>query len=267
MHFSFVQPILSCESRYVESRWKRSREFLQISFWDISSAHCGLWNALSVLQFCRSEHLEVAPSWWRSSGLRKGPIAIGENVGWLHFLSRDVHKCKTQFLDSNKEGILGIALSELFRITRTTQRWPFHESLLFILHWMVCRRYCAANQLEVLVDEDDSRSSSQVRQYGNFLLVSQLHVAIQTLWSQCLFSSALCEQTDGFVHFQRDMICVYVFVCVFVLILASNRHLHTTGQQVSMFFHWCFRSQVRNVFDFLNTRTGLLLWQKQVSLF
>ena len=32
------------------------REFLQISFWDISFEHCELWNALSVLQFCRAEH-------------------------------------------------------------------------------------------------------------------------------------------------------------------------------------------------------------------
>ena len=34
---------------------------------------------------------------------------------------------------------------------------------------------------EVLVGEDDSRSSSRVREHGSFLLVSQLYVAIQTL--------------------------------------------------------------------------------------
>ena len=46
---------------------------------------------------------------------------------------------------------------------------------------MGCRGYFAANRLEVLLDEDDSRSSSRVREHGSFLLVSQLHVAIQTL--------------------------------------------------------------------------------------
>ena len=46
---------------------------------------------------------------------------------------------------------------------------------------MGCRRYFVANRLEVLVDEDDSRSSSQALELGDVLLVSQLHVAIQTL--------------------------------------------------------------------------------------
>ena len=45
--------------------------------------------------------------------MRKRPIAIGENVGWLHFLSRDVHKCSGQFLHSNKEGTLSIAPLEV----------------------------------------------------------------------------------------------------------------------------------------------------------
>ena len=47
---------------------------------------------------------------------------------------------------------------------------------------MGCRRYFVANRLEVLVDEDDSRSSSsQALELGDVLLVSQLHEAIQTL--------------------------------------------------------------------------------------
>ena len=33
---------------------------------------------------------------------------------------------------------------------------------------------------EVLVDDDDSRSSSRAHEHENFRLVSQLHVAIQT---------------------------------------------------------------------------------------
>ena len=86
-------------------------EFLHNLFRDISSARCGPRNALSVPQFCRAEHHEVAPSRWRSAGLRKRPIAIDENVGWIRFPSRDVHKCNRLFLDSNKEGIQSIALT------------------------------------------------------------------------------------------------------------------------------------------------------------
>ena len=56
-----------------------------------------------------------------------------------------------------------------------------------------------------------------------------------------------------------NMICVYVFVCVFVLIRTSNRHWHTTVHKVSPFFHWRFSSHVRNIFNLLNTRTRLLL--------
>ena len=38
------------------------REFLQVSFWDISSVHCGPQNALSVRRFRRAEHRGVSPS-------------------------------------------------------------------------------------------------------------------------------------------------------------------------------------------------------------
>ena len=53
MHFTSVQPILSYESRYAGSRWKRSY---------ISCARCGPQNALSVRRFCRAEHIGVSPS-------------------------------------------------------------------------------------------------------------------------------------------------------------------------------------------------------------
>ena len=141
-------------------------------------------------------------SWWRSSGLRKHPVATDENFGWIHFLSRDVHKCNRQFLDSNKEGILSIALWDLFRIARTSLHCPFHESSLLIRHWVGCRRYFVANRLEVLVDEDDSRFSSQALELGSFLLVSQLHVTILTHWSQCLFPRAVWTNR-WIVHFHR----------------------------------------------------------------
>ena len=139
MHFSSIQPILSCESRHVGFRWKRS--WLPSNFF-LGRLLRALWAMkCSVLHFCRAEHLEVAPSWWRGPGLRKRPVAIGENFGWIYFLSRDVHKCNRLFLDSNKEGILSIALLELFRMVRATLHCPFHESSLLIFHWMGCRRY------------------------------------------------------------------------------------------------------------------------------
>ena len=86
---------------------------------------------------------------------------------------------------------------------------------------MGCKRYFVANQLEVLVDEDDSRSSSRVREHGSFLLVSQL--MCQSRHSEVnVYFLALCEQIDGLFTFngspRSNMICVYVFVCVFVLI-------------------------------------------------
>ena len=62
---------------------------------------------------------------------------------------------------------------------------------------MCCGRYFAANRLEVLLDEDDSWSSSRAREHGSSLLVSQLHVAIQTLWSQCVFPRAVWTNRLG----------------------------------------------------------------------
>ena len=46
---------------------------------------------------------------------------------------------------------------------------------------MGCRRYSAASRLEVLLNENDFRSSSRALERGEFLLLSQLHVAILTL--------------------------------------------------------------------------------------
>ena len=56
-------------------------KFIKKSFWYISSAHCGPRTAVSVPQFCIAKHHEVAPSWWRSAGLREYPVAIGEKCG------------------------------------------------------------------------------------------------------------------------------------------------------------------------------------------
>ena len=47
---------------------------------------------------------------------------------------------------------------------------------------MGCRRYSAASRL---LDEDDFRSSSQALELGDVLLLSQLHVTVLVLLSQC----------------------------------------------------------------------------------
>ena len=83
-----------------------------------------------------------------------------------------------------------------------TLHCPFHESPLSNCYWMGYRRYSTASWLEVLLDEDHSRSSSRVHEHGSFLLVAQLHVAIQTLWSQCLFPRAVWTN-PWIVHFQQ----------------------------------------------------------------
>ena len=65
---------------------RSDREFHQHSFCYISLEHCGPRNAVSVRQFCRAEHHEVAPFWWRGAGLKKHPVAICLNCGWIRFL-------------------------------------------------------------------------------------------------------------------------------------------------------------------------------------
>ena len=133
---------------------------------------------------------------------------------------------------------------------------------------MGCRCCFVLNQLEELVDAGDPRSSSRVREHESFCLFH--NCMWQSRHSEVnVYFLALCEQTDGLFTFngshRSSMISVYVFVCVFVLIWTFNRHWHTTGKHVSLFFHWCFRSQVRHVFDFLSTRTGWLLCQNRSS--
>ena len=87
MHFSSVQPILSCDANHdILDLVGNGREFHHNSFWYISSAHCGPQNALSVPQFCRA-------------GWRGHPIAIDQHFDWIRCQPRDVHKCNRSLLD------------------------------------------------------------------------------------------------------------------------------------------------------------------------
>ena len=144
-----------------------------------------------VLLLCLSF---TVPSTTRSSPLNDSSgIERASNRHWWRCrldslsLQEMSTKCNKLFLDSNKEGILSIAPLGLFRVTQIALRCPCHESSSLIFHWMGCRHYFVADRLEDLVDDSDSRSSSRVREHGSFRLVSPLHVAIQTLWSRCLF--------------------------------------------------------------------------------
>ena len=102
--------------------------------------------------------------------------------------------CSRSPLDSSREDIENIALLELFRITRITLQCPIHESSLWNCYWMGCRRYFAAGRLEVLLDEDDFRSSSKALKRVCFLFVSQLHV--QSRHSEVnVYFLALCDKS------------------------------------------------------------------------
>ena len=112
---------------------------------------------------------------------------------------------------------------------------------------MGCRHYFVANRLEMLVDEGDSRSSSRVHEHGSFLLVSQLHVAIQTPWSRCLFPSAVWAHR-WIVHFQRISPFLHDLRLRFRLRLCLDLSVQQTlahnWKQVSLFSQLVFWSLV-----------------------
>ena len=119
-----------------------------------------------------------------------------DRIKILVFFVHGIHKQKEDYLSvalmsfvhgihKQKEDCLSVAQILTSRY-QSRIHCPFHESSLSNCHWMVWRRYFASNRLEMLLDKDDSRSLSRVREHWNFMLVSQLHVAIQTPWSQCL---------------------------------------------------------------------------------
>ena len=128
-----------------------------------------------------------SPSLMTKRGIENASSCHWQKV-WLDSL---FNQCNRSLLDSKKEGILSNARLEMFRISRITLHCPFDESSPSNRHWMGCRRFFATNRLQVLLDEDDSRSSWRVREHKSFRLVSHLHDAIQTIWSRCLFPRAV----------------------------------------------------------------------------
>ena len=189
MHFSSTQPILSCESRYTESRL--DREFHQISLASPLRI-VGHEMLLLYLNFAVPNTMKLHFFWWRSAGLR------ASNRHWWKFWldSLSTKRCpqvQWTFPWFNNEGIMSLALFGI--VSRNSNNSTLRISRIIAFDSSLNGR------LEVLHDEDDSRSSSRVREHGSFLLVSQLHVAIQTLWSQCLCPRAVWTNR-WIVHFQ-----------------------------------------------------------------
>ena len=116
---------------------------------------------------------------------------------------------------------------------------------------MGCKRCFVASLHEVLLDEDDSRSSSRVREHGSSLLVSQLHVAIQTLWSQCLLPRVVW--TNRWIVHSQVSPCLFALRLRFRLRLCLSLHVQQTlahnSLQVSPCLRWYFRSQNKTSFS------------------
>ena len=151
---------------------------------------------------------------------------------WIRFQPRSVRKSSWSLLDSKGEDIENIALLVLFRITRIIPHCPFHGPSLSNCYWMGCRRYFAAKRLEVLLNENDSRSSSRALERGSFLRVSKLHVAILTLWSQCLFPRALWSNR-WIVYFSQVSPCLFDLHLRFRLCLQIQQTLAHNSLQNS----------------------------------
>ena len=185
-------------------------------------------------------------------------MSIGGYLGWIDSLSSDVRKCSKLCLDSNKEGILSIALWELFRTTQIALHCPCPWSSSLTFHQIGCRHYFVVDRLEDLVDEGDSRSSSRAHEHENFQLVSQLHVAIQILWSQCpprwtVWTNRLVVQSQRVSPFYHDL---HLRFC---LCLCLSLNVQQTN--------WYSCSHERNVYRFPVHSNGTFVLSQRVSPF
>ena len=120
---------------------------------------------------------------------------------------------------------------------------------------MGCRRYVAGNRLEVLVDEDDSRSSSRVREHGSLLLVSQLHVAI--LKSMSISSRCVNKPMDCPIFIRLTVLIwsASTFSSASWSYLNVQQTLAHHSSQGPLCLRWCFRNQTRHLFDFHGKQT------------
>ena len=76
---------------------------------------------------------------------------------------------------------------------------------------MGCRRNFSANRLEVLLDEDDSRSSSRAREHGSFSACFTTACGNPDTLKSMSTSSLLCQQADGLSTHRSPRACVGAF--------------------------------------------------------
>ena len=122
---------------------------------------------------------------------------------------------------------------------------------------MVCRHYFVVDRLDQLADEGDSRPS-RVHEHENFRLVSQLHVAIQILWSRCpprrtVWTNRLVVQSQRVSPFYHDL---HLRFCL-CLCLSLN------VQQTK----WYSFSHERNVYRFPEHSNWTFVLSQRVSPF
>ena len=120
---------------------------------------------------------------------------------------------------------------------------------------MGCRHYFVVDRLEDSVDEDGSRSSLRAHEHENFLLVSQLHVAIQTPWSRCpsrwtLWTNRSVVQSQRVSPFYHDL---HLHLSLFCLCFRFPLNVQQT-KRVSI--SWALK---RDVFSF-TTGLPVLSW-------
>ena len=208
----------------------------------------------------------------RSAGLRKHPVAIGENFGWIHFLSRDVHKCNKGFLDSNEEGILNIALLELFRITQTTLHCPNRGSSLSNRYWMGCKHYFVADRIElkclsmrVTLDLLHEFANTEIFGLPHNCMWQSRHPEVDvSISSSCVNKPMDCSLSTGLLFLHDLRLRFRLRLCLDLNVQQTRAH---NWKQVSLFLHWCFRSQVRHVCRFPEHSNRIVALPKQVSLF
>ena len=165
------------------------REFLQISFWDISSARCGPHGAL----FCASDL----------------PCRAHRGCSFLDYVALEWESIQSPLVQM----LAGFAFNQEMSTSATDHSMIPIEKTLRTLHFRHC--FAEVEQLyiahftnhhfrfvtEWFVDVICCKSAWRARRWGwpsifftssrtRKLSASQLHVAIQTLWSQCLFPRA-----------------------------------------------------------------------------
>ena len=178
MHVTFSPDILSCESRHIES-FRSDREFLQISFWDISFERCWLWNALSVLHFCRAEALRSSSRFEKA--FQSSLVKIMD--GFTFF-----QKKSTKVTDPS--------LIPMKMAFRTLHLWNCFTELeqLYIAHvtnyhfWFFTKWVVSVVLLQFGLKCSSMKMTLDLHEFANtkvFCFFSQLHVAIQILWNRC----------------------------------------------------------------------------------